>query len=90
MSNIYDVQSAMLTNGSVGIVGTVDTNPSTGPVAVSINVPFSALAAVFVNGGGAAAVEAYIAPLMLGVAIANGLKETATVVTQLPTGSFTL
>lgn len=72
------------------VIGTVDTIPSTKPIAVTVLVSLGDVLAINASGG-VAAIEKFIAPLMLSAAINAGLPApTPAAVTQLPTGTFSL
>jgi len=89
-THTYVVSSASAVGDVATIIGTVDNIPSTGPVPVSIIMNLSAIQQANTQGG-IAAVKALVAPQLLAAAIANGLPTgPPPVVTQLPTGTFTL
>jgi hypothetical protein len=89
VTHTYVVSSATGLGGVATITGTVDNIPSTGPIPVTIQISLGDVLAI--NGsGGLAALEAFVAPLMLKAAIAAGLSVPAPVpIAQLPTGTFT-
>jgi hypothetical protein len=88
-THTYVVSSASAVGDVATIIGTVDTVPSTGPIAVQINMNYSALTQANASGG-LTAVKNLVAPQMLQAALAAGLPAPAPpTVTQLPTGTFT-
>lgn len=88
LTHNYVVSSAVSFLDQATIIGTVDSIPSTGPIAVTIIVSTSTLLQIIAKGGIAAA-ESYVGPLMLSAAIANGLPIPASATfTALPTGTF--
>lgn len=78
----YVVSSVTAVGDAATIVGTVD--------GTAVTVPGSAsqLSAILASTGGLTALETFVAGSMLAAAIKSGLVQP--VVTQLPTGSFTL
>jgi hypothetical protein len=88
-THVYVVSSATAVGDVATIIGTVDTVPSSGPIAVTITMSLSALTQAN-SSGGITAVKNLVAPQMLQAALANGLPALApAAVTQLPTGTFT-
>ena len=88
-THTYVVSSATAVGDIVTIVGTVDSVPTTGPIAVSIMMNLSAIVAANTQGG-ITAVKNLVAPNLLAAAQELGLPQAAPpVVTQLPTGTFT-
>lgn len=88
-THTYVVSNAYAVGDVATIVGTVDTVPSTGPIAVQIEMNLSAITQANTSGG-ITAVKNLVAPQMLAAAIASGLPNpNQAIVTQLPTGTFT-
>jgi hypothetical protein len=88
-THVYVVSQATAVGDVATIVGTVDTVPSSGPVAVQIQMNLSAITQANTSGG-ITAVKNLVAPQMLSAALAAGLPAVAAAsVTQLPTGTFT-
>ncbi len=89
-THAYVISSATGFNNVATVVGTVDNIPSTGPVAVTVQVSLGDVLVINANGG-ISALKAFIAPVMLSAAVKAGLSIPAAVaVTQLPTGTFSL
>lgn len=88
-THTYVVTTATAVQGIATIIGTVDSIPSTGAIPVTVTINLADL--VYANStGGIAAVKNLVAPVMLQVAITNGLPlPVAAAVVQLPTGTFT-
>jgi hypothetical protein len=89
-THTYDVTTASYVGDVCTIVGTVDTIPSTGPIAVTVVLNYSAVTQAWAIS--VANVEALVGRAMLNAAVANGLPNPnpPATATQLPTGSFTL
>lgn len=88
-THVYVVSTATAIGDVATISGTVDTIPSSGPVAVTITMNLSALIQANTSGG-ITAVKNLVAPQMLAASIVNGLPAVPPPnVTQLPTGTFT-
>jgi len=89
-THTYIVSSATSFDNLVTVVGTVDTIPSTG--AVAIKIQFNLNDFVLLNAsGGISSVESYAGALMLQAAIDAGLSTPeATTLSQIPTGTFSL
>jgi hypothetical protein len=88
-THVYVVSQATAVGDVATIIGTVDTVPSSGPIAVTIQMNLSAIVQANTSGG-ITAVKNLVAPQMLAAAIGAGLPAVAAPsVTQLPTGTFT-
>jgi hypothetical protein len=89
-THTYVVSSATAVGDTATIIGTVDNIPSTGPVAINIQMNYSAIKQA--QAVSIAALEALVGPQMLQAATANGLVNPTppAQITQLPTGTFTL